>query len=446
MLRSKSRFAISTSIDFPVPHLSAQSIHHSRAARAARISRLPHWLGILCALCLIFPSIAGALAAHRARRGPQAQQSEKLPKPRQLDKGVRWQRNPVTGELNVTFALPSGEHDSQPPSQSPRMLITITRVVGIQCSVFASDGTPLRDLTSKNFRVYDDDIERPIAFFDAGSNAPARVALVIDASPSVLRDTDEMKQAAVALVDGLAPTDEVAVVDFSAHTYLQTGFTGVRELLRRAVDRVDVRQLLGDTGGSNIYEAVYLTAHELFQKDDGRKAIVLLTDGQDSGLGLTLNPGSAAPHPGGNDNRLTFDDVAQELAAKGIQVFVVSTETRPKILTREWFAAHRSSTFLTQDARKTGIPAYTLYLAEIVRRSSGELYFLHEAETLAATFSQIAQRVGSEYTLGVPPAPGSASSPGDAPHPGWHRLRVETVDLGQSTVIHRTSYYVPTNQ
>lgn len=319
------------------------------------------------------------------------------------------------------------------------MLITITRVVSIQCSVFASDGTPLRDLTPKNFRVYDDDIERPIEFFDAGSNEPARVALVIDASPSVLRDTVEMKQAAAAMVDGLAPTDEVSVVDFSAHTYLQTGFTGVRELLRRAVDRVDVRQLLGDTGGSNIYEAVYLTAHELFHSVRGRKAIVLLTDGQDSGLGLTLDPASAAPR-GKADNRLTFDDVAHELEGEGIQVFAVSTEPRPKIMTSEWFAAHRNNTFLTRDARKAGIPAYTLFLAEIVRRSAGDLYFLYESGTLAAAFSQIAQRVGSEYTLGIQPAPVAASD--YAPHPGWHRLRVETTGLGDTTVIHRTSYFV----
>ena len=114
---------------------------------------------------------------------------------------------------------------------------------------------------------------------------------MIDASPSVLRDADEMKQAADALIDALAPLDQAAVVDFSAHTYLQLPFSDVRELVRRAVERVDPRALLGDTGGSNIYEAVYLAAHELFPGRTGRKAIVLLTDGQDSGLGLTLRSG-----------------------------------------------------------------------------------------------------------------------------------------------------------
>jgi VWFA-related protein len=411
------------------------------AIQPANFSRVRGVVLVIPALFLPLLSYSGGAQIFAARSGPQAQQSEKLPKPQELDKGVRWQRDPATGELNVTLALPSSQSNPEPVPESPRMLITVTRVVRIQCSVFASDGTPLRDLSSHDFRVFDDGIERPIEFFDTGAkNVPARVALVIDASPSVLPEAEDMKQAAMALVDGLAPTDEVAVVDFSAHTYLQTKFTGVRELLRRAVDRVDVRQLLGDTGGSNIYEAVYLTAHELFRGVQGRKAIVLLTDGQDSGLGLTLDPASAAPR-GPTDNRLTFDDVARVLEAEGIQVFAVSTETRPRIMTREWFAAHRDVTFLTPDARKAGIPAYTLFLAEIVRRSAGDLYFLHEADTLAATFRQIAQRVGSEYMLGVSPA-----WQGDAPLTGWHHLRVETVGLGNATVIHRTSYYVPPNQ
>jgi VWFA-related protein len=365
---------------------------------------------------------------------------QKLAKPRQLDKSIQWRRNPKTGELElVQLAAPAPDEDAAPVPPAPRVIRgPVTLLVPITCSVFASDGTPLRDLQPKNFRVYDDGVERPLLIFDRPSQDPARVALVIDASPSVLRDSGEMKQAAGALIEGLAPADELAVVDFSAHTYLQSGFTDVRELLRRALDRVDVRELLGDTGGSNIYEAVYLTAHELFVTPFDRKAIVLLTDGQDSGLGLTLDPDSAMPRTGAPDNRLTFDDVTRELAAKDIQIFVVSTENRPKPLTPAMFAAHRGATFLTGDARKSGIPPYTLYLAEIVRRSGGEIYFLHESGSLAAAFSQIAQRVGLEYTLGISPAPTSPRI--EEPHFGW---RVVTEGVGDSSVVHRSAYYVP---
>src|SRR6202041_3341806 len=157
----------------------------------------------------------------------------------------------------------------------------------------------------------------------------------------------EMRNAARALVDALSPADRTAIVDFSAHTYLQLPFSGDWGLIRKAVARVDARSLLDDKGGSNIYQAVFLAAHELFAGRTGRKAIVLLTDGQDSGLGLTLDPVTAFPRQGSPTNRLTFDDVARSLAAQDIQVFAVSTQSRPKGMTPTWLAAHSAETLLT---------------------------------------------------------------------------------------------------
>jgi hypothetical protein len=214
----------------------------------------------------------------------------------------------------------------------------------------------------------------------------------------------------------------------------------VREQIRRAVARVDVRELLGDTGGSNIYEAVYLAAKELFPGRTGREAILLLTDGQDSGLGLTYDPASAAPEPGRPADRLTFDDVARTLAAQDIQVFAVSTETRPKVMTAEWIEDHRVATILSPNARTLDIPPYTLYLAELVRRAGGQLYFLRESATMADTFRKIAERIRAEYTLGFYPA---QSSGGAGASPGWHSLRVEMVDQPGARVANRAAYYVP---
>ncbi|MGC2508635.1 MAG: hypothetical protein WA369_18420, partial [Candidatus Acidiferrales bacterium] len=231
-------------------------------------------------------------------------------------------------------------------------------------------------------------------------------------------------------------------VDFSAHTYLQLPFSDVREEIRRAVDRVNARQLLADTGGSNIYEAVYLAASRLFRGGGtGRKAIVLLTDGQDSGLGLTLDPASMSPQPGSAANQLTFDDVARLLAAQDIQLFAVSTENRPKVMTPDWLDEHRGATLVTPAARTLGIPAYTLYLAELVRRAGGQLYFLNEATTAADTFRKIAEKIRAEYTLGFYPALGG-NAPDD--RPGWHPLSVEVPGEPGVRVANRAAYYVPT--
>jgi VWFA-related protein len=314
-----------------------------------------------------------------------------------------------------------------------------TQMVAVTCIVATADGTAVRGLGRDDFRVLDDGANRPISYFDA-STEPASIALVLDASPSVLRDSEEMKRAADALIGSLAPLDQAAVIDFSAHTYLLLGFSDAREQIRRAVARVDVGELLGDTGGSNIYEAVYLAANELFAGRTGRKAILLLTDGQDSGLGLTLDPASTLPGTGRAADRLTFDDVARILAAEDIQVFAVSTEHRPKVMTPDWLLAQENTTLVNPAARTLGIPPYTLYLAELVRRAGGQLYFLRESETMADTFRKIAEKIRAEYTLGFSPA--SAANSADA-SPGWHRLSVAVVDQPSARVSNRAAYYVP---
>jgi VWFA-related protein len=391
-------------------------------------------------LLVLFPALLVPL--NRPAEVYAAPQKAKLPRPRRLDAGGTWHRDPQTGELSAGPADSTERPGGNPTQPAGNVIRVSTQVVPVTCSVFAPDGTAITGLARSDFRVFDEGLEQPITYFSV-STEPASVALVIDASPSVLRDSEEMKQAARALVEGLSPADQVAVVDFSAHTYLQLPFSSDRELIRGAVARVDVRQLLGDTGGSNIYQAAYLTAGKVFLGGRvGRKAIVLFTDGQDSGLGLTLDPSSASPQPGKPEDRLTFEDVVRALAAADIQVFAVSTENRPKIMTPTWLSAHADATLVVPEARDWRIPAYTLYLAELVRRSGGQLYFLRESQSLAVVFRRIAQRIGDEYTLGFDPA-GAKASPA---RPGWHQLRVEVAGHAAASVIHRAAYYIPATQ
>jgi Ca-activated chloride channel homolog len=392
-----------------------------------RMDRAPLGVLLLALLLLAVP-------------GSRPQQTSQNAKPKQLDRGLVFRRDPQTGELRATSDAtgPGAGPAAGALPGAPAPLRAVTEMVRVTCLVAAADGSAVPGLGREDFRVYEDGVAQPIAYFDR-STAPASVALVIDASPSVLRDSEDMKQAADALIDALAPLDQAAVIDFSAHTYLQLPFTDVREQARRAVERIDVRELFTDTGGSNIYEAVYLAARDLFPGRTGRKAILLLTDGQDSGLGLTLDPASMAPHPGVTADRLTFDDVARKLAAEDIQIFAVSTENRPRVMTPQWLATHTAATLVSPNARTLGIPAYTLFLAELVRRAGGQLYFLRESETMADTFRKIAETIRAEYTLGFYPAAGGAS-------PGWHSLRVEVPGDAGAQVSHRARYYVPADR
>ena len=338
------------------------------------------------------------------------------------------ERDPASGELHGV------SKDAAPPTDGAiRARVTLVQV---PVTVAAPDGTQVRDLTQSDFHLFEDGAAQEIEAFDA-SATPASVVLVIDASPSIFHQLEEMRGAARSLAENLSPDDEIAVVSFSSQAHLLLPFSKNRALLARAIDSRYLAQV-ENSSESRIYEAVFLAARELLEGRTGRKAIVFLTDGQDSGLGLTWNPRSALPGTGAS-SRLAFDDVARELGADSIALFIVSTENRPRAMTPEWLEAHRGEMLVTAEAREQKMPNYTLYLAELARRAGGQLYFLREIGNLNEIYRRIALAIGAQYTLGFYPSAGTARS-------GWRSLRVELVPGAKAPVgsklTNRGSYYV----
>jgi VWFA-related protein len=309
-------------------------------------------------------------------------------------------------------------------------------LVQVPCTVTTPDGIQVRGLEQKDFRLFEDGAAQEIAAFDA-SATPASIALVIDASPSIFHQLGQMRDAARSLAENLSPADEIAVVSFSSAAHLLLPFSANRALLDRAIASQYLAKV-ENSSESQIYGSVFYTARELFQSRSGRKALVLLTDGQDSGLGLSWDLRSALPGTG-SASGLSFEDVARELGADGIALFIVSTENRPRSMTAEWLEAHRSEMLVTAEARRQNIPNYTLYLAELARRAGGQLYFLREAGNLSEIYRRIALAISAQYTLGFYPASGTA-------RPGWRSLRVQLAPEAnvppQSRLTYRGSYYV----
>jgi VWFA-related protein len=351
-----------------------------------------------------------------------------------LGHGVALERDSVTGELHSSTKNSSSSVGDTAEQGAIRSRVTLVQVA---CTVTAPDGTQVRGLARDDLRLFEDGAAQEIASFDA-SATPASIALVLDVSPSIFRELAEMRTAARSLAANLSPADEIAVVSFSAEAHLLLPFSADRALLDRAIQS---KNLAGveNSSESNIYESVFLAARELFRGRTGRKAIVLLTDGQDSGLGLTWDPSSAQPRGDAPSAQLSFDDVARELGADGIALFIVSTENRPRAMTPAWLEAHRDEMLVNKNSRSEEMPHYTLYLAELARRVSGQLYFLREFGNLSEIYRRIALTISAQYTLGYYPSAGAA-------RPGWRSLRVELAGDAKvppgSKLTHRGSYYV----
>jgi Ca-activated chloride channel homolog len=393
--------------------------------------------------CLFFLTLFSFAMPVCARQ--QASSAPKSAKPQQLDKDVEYVRDPETGELRVVPRR-SASNATPIPAGAPRGGLAIRSRVSLveaSCSAISTSGEPLRNLTREDFQLSADGVEQPISHFET-STEPAHIALVLDASPSEFHSLAEMKSAARALTGELSPRDEVAVVAFAGHPHLLLPFSVDRKQLETALGRIELLRALEETG-SNIYGSVYLTAQRLFtgpHAPTGRKAIVLLTDGQDSGLTLNWNPASMFPRKDGKANYLTFEDVVRELAANSIEVFVVSSENRPANVTDAWLAAHSRTTIISDASRIMGIPAYTAFLAEFVRRAGGQLYFLREIGTLSDVYRKIAVALRTEYILGFYPSAAASVR-------GWHSVTVQFSKPAappEARLDCRPSYYIPAGQ
>jgi VWFA-related protein len=136
-------------------------------------------------------------------------------------------------------------------------------------------GKYVPNLRQQNFRVFEDGVEQQVSYF-ASVEKPFTVALVIDTSGSTRFRIDEIQDAALAFVDQLRPDDRVMVVSFDDKVRVLAEPTSDRYVLRNAIRRTSP----GD--GTKLYDAIDLVINQRFNRIQGRKAIVLFTDGVDT--------------------------------------------------------------------------------------------------------------------------------------------------------------------
>jgi VWFA-related protein len=150
-----------------------------------------------------------------------------------------------------------------------------TNLVSIPVSVFDRNGLYIPNLQQADFKIFEDGKEQEIAYFGT-SEKPFTVILLIDTSPSTQYKIEEIQRAATAFVDQLKPQDNVMVIEFDANIHVLTETTNDRQKIYKAIKRAD----FGD--GTSLYDAVQFSLRKRLSKIEGRKSIVLFTDGVDT--------------------------------------------------------------------------------------------------------------------------------------------------------------------
>src|SRR5437763_1863871 len=150
-----------------------------------------------------------------------------------------------------------------------------TLEVQLPISVLDKEGRPVNGLTKENFQIFEDKVAQTIKSFKH-EDIPLSLGLIIDNSGSMRNKRERVNSAALAFVRESNPDDETFIVNFDDSAYLEQDFTGSIGDLIDALDNIDAR------GETALYDAVYLSADHVKAGKKDKKALLLITDGEDN--------------------------------------------------------------------------------------------------------------------------------------------------------------------
>ena len=196
-----------------------------------------------------------------------------------LDVGDRASRAAASVLAGAPQPEPTAEAMAAAATGAARFRTNIT-LVTVPVTVTDGDGRRVTDVPASAFRIFEDGVEQKVDRIESGSS-PTRVALLIDTSSGMRAVIDGIRKAARSLTDALRPADQAMVVSFDGRIQVQSEFTLDRGATERAIGQLRQR------GRTRLYDALALSVVDRMSPLDGRKAIVLFTDGVDTGSQLT---------------------------------------------------------------------------------------------------------------------------------------------------------------
>jgi Ca-activated chloride channel family protein len=291
----------------------------------------------------------------------------------------------------AAFALSSASADPQQRSSSTP-LRSQTDLVTILASVTDQSGRPVPDLTEDAFQISEESTPQKIEHFEAQTNRPLDLALMVDSSISAFKDLHfETDAAAHFIKQVLRPGDALAVFEFAESVTRLADFSGDVPKLQGAVHGVT------PGAGTSIYDAIVLGSGALRGRPpDRRRAIVLVTDG------------------GETTSVSKFDQSRRAGVKSGALLYTVLI--RP---------------VKNENGRNT---AGEHALITITDSMGGDMFTLDDVSQMQDIFDQIDRELRTQYLIAYYPQP--------APPPGSNRHVALSVTGGYN-VRYRKEYYTP---
>lgn len=378
-------------------------------------------------LCLVVAMLLPlAYAQHRSAAGAQTNSRRKSP------------ARPAQRKSSVASPSPSptpswldrlGEPPPPPPRPAPKgeeqinpgdVISVETTEVMLPVTVRDANGRLVAALTRNDFHVFEDNREQPLRDL-ALRQVPVDAVLMIDASSSAARNLDDFRRAAEGFADRLGPDDRISLIKFDDSVQLLQNWTKSRFQLRRALTRIAPGMF------TRFNDALLLAAREQYGSTQSRRAIIVLTDGIDSGRGTTL------------------ETAARALLQAQVTVYVVSNTEISRAeklasldeLTKGTDASQRFNKLQIDDLR-AGLRALDeseQSLEQLTAATGGRLFKPRSFAALEATYAEVSEELRHQYALYYTPLNRTRDG-------SFRRVRVEATNPNYDTHT-RIGYFAP---
>jgi Ca-activated chloride channel family protein len=281
-------------------------------------------------------------------------------------------------------------------AQAPPRFQAAVEVIRVSLSVTDGHNHLVTGLSGTDFAVFEDGVKQEVSFFTRDP-LPLSVALLVDGSASMEEKLRVAQEAGIRFVRTLRPGDMGQIVQFNDRASTLQDFTSDHAALEAALRRTQA------SGATVLYTALYVALKQMRSQGSPeaprRRAIVLLTDGEDTASSVD-------------------DEQVLELARQAdVGVYVIALRT-DHALERQRLAFAQATYFMTAVTRDTG----------------GEAYFPSALSELDAVYARIADELRSQYTIGY-------TSSNEQRNGKWRHIVVRIPAREELRVRHKLGYY-----
>ena len=313
--------------------------------------------------------------------------------------------------------------------QEPKIAVEV-KVVNILATVRDKHGQIESNMGKDDFVLEEDGHPQTITYFSRDTNLPLTLGLLVDTSLSQRRVLDQERTASHSFLDDMLreDKDKAFVIHFDREVELLQDLTPSRKKLETALQLLNTPQTDQQSGGSRprfsgggtlLYDAIYLASDEVIKKQQGRKALIILSDGVDRGSKETLTTAI--------ETAQRADTVVYSILFADEQQ---SQNRSPFGFGGPGMGRHGGGQqrYPQQQERPNG----KKILERISKETGGHLFEVSKKQPIDKIFSAIAEELRNQYSIGYTPA----SDVG----PGYHKIGL-TMKKKDLVVQARDGYY-----